>query len=172
MSINRCLQPCYLHQTHRLDFISNLGPNTNGSEVFACQSLSWRDWERERGNTAFSKNRSAINYDAISCWPNLFSYFVLFSPDAASRKKSKKKRKKLRDIERSSGDSDNQLSNDEIVRRTHILNNDKGESDNSQSGMEADSESQGSRDFKKLVGEGKEEGGDGDGEGSGAQVIV
>ena len=86
------------------------------------------------------------------------NFFFFFSLDAASRKKSKKKRRKLRDIERSSGDSDNQASNDEMARRCHILAaNEAVESDQSQSGMEADSESQGSRDFKKVVGDGEGE---------------
>ena len=79
--------------------------------------------------------------------------FCFCSIDASLRKKSKKKRRKLRDIERSSGDSDTQASNDETARKSHILSNEKVNSDHSQSGVDADSESQGSRDFKKVTGE-------------------
>ena len=51
---------------------------------------------------------------------------------------------------------DGKASNDEMARRCHILAaNEAAESDQSQSGMEADSESQGSRDFKKVVGDGE-----------------
>ncbi|XP_025093636.1 glycylpeptide N-tetradecanoyltransferase 1-like isoform X2 [Pomacea canaliculata] len=79
--------------------------------------------------------------------------------DATARKKSKKKRRKPRDLERSSGDSDTQLASDEVDRRnlcsmlgTSARRGSKEvSSDRSQSGMEADSESQGSYDSKKLT---------------------
>ncbi|KAL8560348.1 Glycylpeptide N-tetradecanoyltransferase 2 [Nucella lapillus] len=76
------------------------------------------------------------------------------SIDSASRKKSKKKRRKPRDLERSSGDSDTQASNDNNAIKCHIMSNENANSDHSQSGMEADSESQGSCDFKKVAGDG------------------
>ena len=106
-----------------------------------------------------------LSIKAVLHYLYLIGSFLYFSPDA-SRKKSKKKRRKLRDIERSSGDSDNQTSNDDMARKSHIMSNEKADSDNSQSGVDADSESQGSRDFKKVVGE------DQDQDGSEAQVSV
>ena len=106
-----------------------------------------------------------LSIKAVLHYLYLIGSFLYFSPDA-SRKKSKKKRRKLRDIERSSGDSDNQTSNDDMARKSHIMSNEKADSDNSPSGVDADSESQGSRDFKKVVGE------DHDQDGSEAQVCV
>ena len=44
-----------------------------------------------------------------------------------------------------------------MARKCHIVSNEKAGSDNSQSGVDADSESQGSRDFKKVVGDGDHE---------------
>ncbi|XP_071102854.1 glycylpeptide N-tetradecanoyltransferase 2-like [Haliotis cracherodii] len=69
------------------------------------------------------------------------------SQDSAMRKKSKKRKKKPRDIERSSGDSDSQVINDEEYDGKIKLV--EGTTDQSQSGMEADSESQGPREKKR-----------------------
>ncbi|XP_076460540.1 glycylpeptide N-tetradecanoyltransferase 2-like [Babylonia areolata] len=86
------------------------------------------------------------------------------SPDATTRKKNKKRRRKLRDVEPSSGDSDNQTSNDESsTYKCHKVNAEKANCDHqSHSGVEADSESQGSRHAVKttegrdgVVGDGK-----------------
>ncbi|KAL8609407.1 Glycylpeptide N-tetradecanoyltransferase 2 [Nucella lapillus] len=68
------------------------------------------------------------------------------SPEACTRKKNKRKRRKLRDLEPSSGDSDNQTSTDEgTTQKSHLkVNAEKARNDASLSGVDADSESQGS----------------------------
>lgn len=63
--------------------------------------------------------------------------YIISSAEAAARKKSKKKKRKQKDIERSSGDSDSQVLTDE---KEHRLPRVEGKSDQSQSGIEADSE--------------------------------
>ena len=69
-----------------------------------------------------------------------------FSQDSSLRKKSKRKKKRnARDIERSSGDSDSQALTDEYDGK--VLVGCPG--DQSQSGVDADSESQGSRESTK-----------------------
>ncbi|KAH9520312.1 Glycylpeptide N-tetradecanoyltransferase 2 [Bulinus truncatus] len=66
------------------------------------------------------------------------------SVDPSQRKKSKKKKRKTKDTERSSGDSDNQTH--EVPKHTCLEVPDNVSL--SQSGMDADSESQGSQDSK------------------------
>ena len=62
------------------------------------------------------------------------------------KKKNKKKRRKFRPIERSSGDSENQASGDEGGVKSIVLDNEKnGNVENIMSGMEADSESIGAK---------------------------
>ncbi|XP_069111093.1 glycylpeptide N-tetradecanoyltransferase 1-like [Argopecten irradians] len=82
--------------------------------------------------------------------------------EAASRKKNKKflKKRKHKDIERSSGDSDSQIVNDDEDHgvRVPILHN---QSEQNQSGMEADSESQGSGSKGSENGQKKEVGASG-----------
>ena len=72
--------------------------------------------------------------------------FIPSSVDPSLRKKSKKKKRKTKDIERSSGDSDGQ-EQDENLKHLDVQDN----VSLSHSGMEADSESQGSHDSKTEV---------------------
>lgn len=67
-----------------------------------------------------------------------------FSIDPSQRKKSKKKKRKTKDVERSSGDSDNQASDLPEHKLLEVPDN----VSLSQSGVDADSESQGSQDSK------------------------
>lgn len=80
----------------------------------------------------------ALN-DSMSC----FFLFLILSIDP-SRKKSKKKKRKSKDTERSSGDSDNQVPDGCGPTLLMIPDN----TSLSHSGIEADSESQGSQDSK------------------------
>ncbi|KAL5006489.1 hypothetical protein ScPMuIL_015295 [Solemya velum] len=66
--------------------------------------------------------------------------------DAGSRKKSKKKKRKQKDFERSSGDSDSQALNDEHDSPNGHIPVMDDTSEMNQSGMEADSEGQDSKD--------------------------
>ncbi|XP_059173165.1 glycylpeptide N-tetradecanoyltransferase 2-like [Physella acuta] len=66
------------------------------------------------------------------------------SIDPSQRKKSKKKKRKTKDVERSSGDSDNQASDLPEHKLLEVPDN----ISLSQSGVDADSESQGSQDSK------------------------
>ncbi|XP_064613857.1 glycylpeptide N-tetradecanoyltransferase 2-like isoform X2 [Liolophura sinensis] len=73
------------------------------------------------------------------------------SPDGGLRKKSKKKKRKPKDMERSSGDSDSQTVNDDNHHgRIRIVT---GKADQSQSGIDADSEGQASQSAQENKGQ-------------------
>lgn len=91
------------------------------------------------------------------------------SAEAAARKKSKKKKRKQKDIERSSGDSDSQVLTDE---KEHRLPRVEGKSDQSQSGIEADSEGTESKNQVPLDQDDKAVSKDGQPEDSKHQSIV